>query len=112
VRLPDRSSLLVGVVVLVLSASLAVALAATVPVSGEVTLKTNSGVAVTIAGASDLGIDPFVDDETVPLDTDIGNVTVLGSGPANLTISQPTGTETVVSALNVSQSAVTIDPAL
>ena len=108
-RMPNRSSLLVGAVALVLSASLAVALASTVPISGEVTLTTNSGVAVTISGASELGTDPFVDDETVALATDIGNVTVSGSGPANLTITQPTGTQTVVSALNVSQTAVTVD---
>lgn len=105
-----RHLVAICVVVAVVAAGTAIALTGTQPTNNP-TLQTNSGVSVTLDGARQvLDGNRFPDDNTVEWVTDSGNVTVSGSGTANLTITQITGTETHVESLNVSNNAVTIDP--
>jgi hypothetical protein len=57
-------------------------------VSGSITLQTNSGVEVTTAdhGGGLALEDPFIDDQTVAVVTENGNVTVSGNGQASLRV--------------------------
>lgn len=102
-----------ALVALVASAALVVAVTNTQPVSSP-TLQTNSNVSVTLENAQQVQAGtPFPGDGTVAWTTESGNVTVSGPGPepTYLNITQITGTETRVDAMNVSEAPVTIDPA-
>lgn len=107
-----RDGLALGAVVLLLLSSLAVAVAVdTEPVQNDISLTTNSGVSVVTddhGGGMELTT-PFVDDETVALQTDNGNLTVSGPATASLrvdSIGMPVG----VSEMNVAGTNVTLTP--
>lgn len=100
-----------GPVVAVSGPALLAAISNPIPTSGTVFFETNSGVAVGLQGDYNVSSgNPFTDDQTLELVTNNGNVTVSGSGNANVTLVQITGTETNVTNMDVSSSAVTIDP--
>jgi len=96
------------VVVLSVTAAGAVTFA---PTSGSITVQTNTGTAVTTSahGGGMALTDPFVNDSTVRLVTQTGNLTVSGSGQASLTVSEYS-TPTEVEDMALGASSVTLRP--
>jgi hypothetical protein len=98
-------------VALVLSATLVGAVAVSyTPVSGTITLQTNTGVSVSTAGHGG-GMafnDPFVDDSTVRVVTQNGNVTVSGGSSASLYVAG-FGSGVTVEDLAAGSTTLTVD---
>lgn len=109
-----RALLLVGLLIGALILPHAVAALADLftPTSGDITLQSNDGPTVTLTDTSGVNFDPaFPDDQTVVIQSQQGNITLASSQPTNATITQPTGTWTRLQGLDVSQAAISIDPA-
>lgn len=107
----SRAATVATAVAVILAATLIGAAAVSYePVTGEITLQTNTGVAVSTSahdGGQDLS-DPFVNDSTVRVVTQGGNLTVSGSGSAAVTVDS-FGDPLETSSLSVS-NAVTLNP--
>jgi hypothetical protein len=98
-------------VALVLSATLVGAVAVSyTPVSGTITLQTNTGVSVSTADhGGDMAFnDPFVDDSTVRVVTQNGNVTVSGGSSASLYVAG-FGSGVTVEDLAAGSTTLTVD---
>lgn len=81
------------------------------PVSGGVYYETNTGLTVIVGSGTNMASgNRFPNDATFEFYTTDGNVTLTSSGPATVQVLEPTGPMTKLGTLDVSNSAVTINP--
>lgn len=116
-RIPARTRLVVAILVLVGAVVTGGAVAAhlndSAPVTGDVTLESNTGLETTLSGTTQVRFqNAFPSDDTVQLTTESGNATVSASGPsaATLATNEITGEWTNVTNIDASSNAVTVNP--
>ena len=90
-RIPARTRLVVAILVLVGAVVTGGAVAAhlndSAPVTGDVTLESNTGLETTLSGTTQVRFqNAFPADDTVQLTTESGNATVSSSGPSAATL--------------------------
>lgn len=111
-----KTAMLVLLTVIAAASGVVIAshLSNSVPVSGTIPIGTQSGTTVYVEDTGgELNLeDPWVNETALYLRTEAGNATVVAnsSGPAEVTLSQITGQQTVISDADVSQTRVRVDP--
>ena len=105
------SLILVGVVLLLATSAAAGVAVDREPVQDSITLETNSGVAVsTSAHGGEIELTtPFVDDQTVAVNTANGNATVSGANAASLTIDS-FSSPIILTNIDATGTTVTVTP--
>jgi len=117
-RIPARTRLVVAILVLVGAVVTGGAVAAhlndSAPVTGDVTLESNTGLSATLSGTTQVRFqNAFPADDTVQLTTESGNATLSASGPADaqVAVGEIEGDWTNVTNIDATSNAVTINPA-
>jgi len=108
-----RVAIVLGVVLAVVTAPVwAQALSGLVPVTGSVPMETNSGLTVTVGGASDLAGSDFLNDDTLRIETDQGNLTAeaIASAEATVQAGDITGPYTNVTAIDAASAQILLAP--
>lgn len=82
------------------------------PASGDVPIGAANGPTVVVTDVTNIELTEFTpDSNTVEVTSDAGNATLSSNGRTNVTLDKVTGTWTNASELDVSATALTIDPA-
>ena len=108
-----RAAIVLGVVLAVVTAPVwAQTLSGLVPTTGSVPMETNSGLTVTVGGASDLSGSDFVNDDTLRVETDQGNLTAeaIASADATVQAGDIEGTYTNVTAIDAASAQILLAP--
>jgi hypothetical protein len=103
-----------AIIVLLVLATVGAAVASFVPISGTITVESNSGTTVSVSGASELETNNvFVDDETLRIETNDGVAEFSSPGDTNATVASADleGQSTAVTNIDASAATLTIDPA-